>query len=460
MRKDLVGHMLSAKWQFFVNQPSGGLANAVSGEVNSASYSIMEGCRSLAMVTQVISYALMVALFSWEALLFAGLVGCLVVGLQSFVVKFSSRVGKKEATTTQAFVVFLLGIIQNMKPIRAMGREGLFKNKLDSQVGVIERAMTRRLSAQQFSAALHEPILGLAMGVGFLFIYNVVELDFAFLMVIGALFWRLSVNVNRTLLHFQAAAARQHFYWSVMDLIEKAKESNEVQKDTQNAPKEYDSITFDDVHFAYEESQPIFDGLSLTIPTNKMTILVGQSGVGKSTLLNMLLGFEQPTRGAVEVGGVSLSMLQKTAWRNEIGFVPQEMILMHCSILENITFGDREIPEEAVIDALKTAEIWDFVSSLTDGIHTVVGEQGGRLSGGQRQRISLARALVSSPSLLILDEVTTSLDPETERAVVETLSKLKERLTIVAVTHQKALAESADRVFRLDGSGKAILESS
>jgi len=136
-------------------------------------------------------------------------------------------------------------------------------------------------------------------------------------------------------------------------------------------------------------------------------------------------------------------------WRRNLGYVPQEMLLFHDTLLHNITLGDESIDRDEVEQALRKAEAWDFVSALPSGLDTVIGAQGTRLSGGQRQRVAIARALVRKPKLLILDEVTTALDPHTEAEICRTLSKLKGDVTIVAISHQEAISEVADITYKL-----------
>ena len=143
------------------------------------------------------------------------------------------------------------------------------------------------------------------------------------------------------------------------------------------------------------------------------------------------------------------------SWRRQLGYVPQETLLLHDSVLNNVTLSDPELGEQQAERALRAAEAWDFVTEMPGGIHATVGEGGARLSSGQRQRIMLARALAHNPRLLVLDEATSALDPSSEAEICATLTHLKGDLTILAVSHQPALAEIADRVYRL-ANGKLV----
>lgn len=144
-------------------------------------------------------------------------------------------------------------------------------------------------------------------------------------------------------------------------------------------------------------------------------------------------------------------------WRNMIGYVPQDTILLHDSILHNVTLGDPKLSINDAEQALRAADAWEFVSGLPEGLSTMVGERGGKLSGGQRQRIVIARALVNRPRLLILDEATSALDRESEDAICETLGGLKGQLTILAISHNRAMVQAADYVYRMTDGTASLL---
>lgn len=176
-------------------------------------------------------------------------------------------------------------------------------------------------------------------------------------------------------------------------------------------------------------------------------------------MVDLVLGLLVPQRGAVLLDGVPLDEVDLAAWRRRVGYVPQETVLLHDTVLNNITLGDPAVSEAEVVRALELAGAWSFVAELPQGLHTLVGERGGRLSGGQRQRIAIARALVGHPALLILDEATSALDPATEREILATLQALKGELTILAVSHTRGLVEAADCVYELDGGHARLREA-
>jgi ATP-binding cassette, subfamily C, bacterial len=167
----------------------------------------------------------------------------------------------------------------------------------------------------------------------------------------------------------------------------------------------------------------------------------------------------RPQSGTVQLGDKDLNDVDAMKWRKLIGYVPQELALFHDTIRANITLYDETITEEAITESLALSGVAAFVADMPNGLDTDVGEFGGKLSGGQRQRISLARALVTRPKVLILDEVTSALDPETEDAIVTNIAELRGRYTIIAITHRPAWTRIADRLYTLK-NGKAQLQPS
>jgi ATP-binding cassette subfamily C protein len=179
-------------------------------------------------------------------------------------------------------------------------------------------------------------------------------------------------------------------------------------------------------------------------------VLQGSSGAGKTTLIDLLIGLHTPSKGTISLDGVSLAEIDIRQWRRSIGYVPQELSLLHTTIRDNIVLGDDAIPESDIAAALEQAGARDFIMAMPKGLDTEVGVMGSRLSGGQRQRIALARALVTRPKLLILDEVTSALDPETEKEICQNIVALREQYTTVAITHRPIWAEIANHLYKVE----------
>jgi ATP-binding cassette subfamily C protein len=193
----------------------------------------------------------------------------------------------------------------------------------------------------------------------------------------------------------------------------------------------------------------VLKNLNLSIPSGSIIALVGESGAGKTTTIDLVTGLIRPDAGEVFIDGVALAETDLRRWRELIGYVPQEMLMLHDTIARNVSLGDPDISLDRIEQALRDAEAWEFVSTFPEGTEYDVGERGSRLSGGQRQRIAIARALVHGAKLLILDEATAALDPESEHAVWSAIERLRGRTTVIAISHQPALRNFADVAYRI-----------
>jgi len=204
-------------------------------------------------------------------------------------------------------------------------------------------------------------------------------------------------------------------------------------------------IEFRDVSFRYGE-EPVLRGINLKVAPGERVALVGPSGAGKTTLVNLIPRFYEPTSGEVLIDGIPVRKIKLSSLRKLIGMVPQEMILFNGTIYDNIIFGRPEADEKEVLEAAKRANAHDFILKLPKGYRTVVGDRGMKLSGGQQQRISIARAILKDPKILLLDEATSSLDTESERLVQRSLEELMKGRTTLIIAHRLSTVMNADRI--------------
>ncbi|MBE9092978.1 ABC transporter ATP-binding protein [Tychonema sp. LEGE 07203] len=230
----------------------------------------------------------------------------------------------------------------------------------------------------------------------------------------------------------------------------------------QNAPDAIDlphfssDINFDDVTFSYSQDRGGVKNLSLKIRQGDFAVFVGESGAGKSTIVNLLTRFYDPDKGRILFDGIDLRHATVRSLRSQIGLVSQDVILFNCSVRENIRMGYLEATDEQVEAAAKAAEIHKFILSLPQGYDTPVGDRGGQLSGGQRQRIALARALVRNPAILILDEATSALDPATEAEILATIKRISKERTVIFITHRIANALLADVTYVMENGSLVV----
>lgn len=208
-------------------------------------------------------------------------------------------------------------------------------------------------------------------------------------------------------------------------------------------------VKFDNVRFQHKGRGGLFHSLSFTMEKQKITALVGKSGAGKSTIINLLLGFYEPTEGRILIDGEDLSSYDIESWRKKIGYVSQDTFIFHSSIRDNITFQNESYTQLEIENAARVAHAHDFIISFPDGYDTVVGERGMKLSGGQQQRIAIARAILRNPEILIFDEATSSLDPISEQSVQSAINSVAKKCTALIISHRLSSVQNADKILVL-----------
>ena len=242
-----------------------------------------------------------------------------------------------------------------------------------------------------------------------------------------------------------------------LDALDKIMESpTDETTDSLHLPRLAGRLDFRDVHFAYPEGAPLLKGLNLTIRPGERIGFIGRIGSGKSTLFKLLLNLYGPDQGTVMVDGIAVNQLEPQSLRRQVGYVPQDVVLFHGDIRENILLGGSQAGDEQLLEALRLSCLDETLSQLPKGLGTQVGERGERLDGGQRQAVSIARALVQKPRMLLLDEPSSMMDPATEARLIDNLRSIK-GITMLLVTHRMAMLPLVDRLVVLD-QGRVVMD--
>jgi ATP-binding cassette subfamily C protein len=447
LRLKLLNSILTSRWSYFVHQPVGRLTNSMATEAWRASDAYEFGAGMVAYGIQALVYMSVALMVSWKATLSALAAALVFLYVSHFLVKMTRRAGRRQTHLLKSLLTRMTDTLNSVKTLKAMGRENLADKVLGAETDKLNKALEKEVFSKAALSAAQEPMFA---AVGALAIFILLErwgLPVAEVLVLTVLLTRVLAHLGKIQKHFQKVVTAESAYYSLMEAVDDAVALKEEHHGLP-APELDDRIELDGVSFEYD-GKPILRNLSLSIPSGQLTTIIGRSGSGKTTIIDMLAGLQAPSAGRVLIDGVSLSEINLGDWRHKIGYAPQDTVLLHDTILNNVTLGDPDLDEADARRALEQADAWEFVAAMPDGMETSVGERGARVSAGQRQRIMLARALAHQPRLLILDEATSALDPDSEAAICETLRGLRGQLTIVAVSHQPALAEFADAVYRL-----------
>ena len=384
-------------------------------------------------------------------------------------VKFSKNklrsMGRKSQQYSADVYKFLNQSFGGIKEIKVLGREEYFAKQFSKSLAQNVRCLRISRLASVLPKYFIEAvcIVGLMLAVIIKTKTDPTSMDSFVpqLAVFATAAFRLMPSVGRINEH---TAAINSNYPSVMLIYYDLKRVEGVKerknKKTDDKIELNHGISIENVDFKYPDSdRKIIDNVSFSIPKGQTIAFVGESGAGKTTMADIILGILQPNAGKIMVDGVDVnSDLPK--WQRNIGYIPQTIYLSDDTIRNNIAFGipREDIDENAVIEAAKKAQLFDFIETLPEGLDTVVGERGARLSGGQRQRIGIARALYHNPEILVLDEATSALDNETETAVMESIDGLHGLKTMLIIAHRLSTIANSDIIYEV-GNGKVIAKS-
>ena len=455
LRLKVIRALLTARWHYFVHQRTGDFASAVGTEPLRAAMTYVSACRVMAGVLLLLIYAVVSIAISWEVSIAALVVGSFGMVALNRLVAATRRAGREQTALQRSFMTRLLQGLDGMKPLKAMAREGSLGPLIEADTEGLNRVQRTIVVSQEAIVEAHEIIRVLAVAGGLYVFVTIWSQPTDSLFVLILLFARILQKVTQLQSQYQVAAANQQAFFFLQSTAEAAEQAREPDLGGET-PRFTSAISLREVSFSYGREN-VLDHASMVVPAGKFIAIVGGSGAGKTTVADLIIGLIRPQHGEIWFDDLPMRDVDIRAWRGMIGYVPQETFLFHDTVMANVTLGDAEMHRARVESALRRAEAWDFVAALPDGMDTVVGERGARLSGGQRQRIAIARALIRDPALLILDEATTALDPETEAGIAATVQRLAGKVTVLSISHQPAMKEAADMVYRIEG-GAAVPE--
>ncbi len=451
MRMQLYKKILSLPLGFFSQERRGDIIARMTGDVGEVENSIMSSLDMLIKNPILIIFYFATLLFiSWQLTIFTILVVPVlawVMGVIGKQLKRKSLQAQEMWSDTMSQVEETLGGLRVIKAFVAEKKmTGRFSDTTDSLRIKTARVATRQALAHPMSEFLGTVLIAIVLWFGgTLILGEKAPIDastFIFYMVI-------LYSILNPLKDFSKATYAIPKGLASMERIDKILDAvNPIADHPQ--PKNLDGfnkdITFDHVHFSYEDGKKILNDINFTIDKGKTFAIVGESGAGKSTLVDLIPRFYDVTDGAVKIDGTDIRNLRTADLRGLIGYVNQEPILFNDTIFNNIAFGVENATMEQVVEAAKIANAHEFIMEKEEGYQTNIGDRGMKLSGGQRQRLSIARAVLKNPPILILDEATASLDTESERLVQEALDRLMSSRTTIAIAHRLSTIKNSDEI--------------
>ena len=460
IRNMLYGHIHTLSMSYFNRKKSGELTSIMMNDVNVMQDAFTTTFQKLLVEPlNILFFGTILFIIDWKlslvALLTLPLAGFLYVSVGVSIRRKSKRIQEKIASIMH----ILTEVLYSIRVIKAFVTKRYEIQKFEKEGNRYFHLLFRRAKLDNLATPINE-IIGVLIGVVLLW-YGGMQViqtetltseDFLrFILVLFAMLAPIKTlgTVNITIQNSLAAAER------VFNILDSKPDIND-KPDAKEIESFSEEIRFDNVSFDYgEESVPVLKNVSFSISKGSVVALVGASGAGKSTIADLIPRFYDTTSGYVKIDGEDIREIKLESLRRMMGVVSQEIILFNDTVKQNIAYGQEEIKDSNIISAAKAANAMGFIEELPNGLDTIIGERGVKISGGQKQRLSIARAIIKNPSLLILDEATSSLDTESEKLVQEAIEKLMKDRTVLVIAHRLSTVKNADNIIVLE-QGKII----
>lgn len=455
LRNSLFNHVLDMDLAYFTAQRKGNIISKIASDVQVVQFAVTSTLQVLFKEPlQLIAYLVILFTISIKLTLFAVLVIPISAWVISRIVQKLKAQAKEAQERFGMMISYLDEALSGIRIIKAFNAADRTKEKF-SRENLAFSELGRKMAYRQQLASPTSEFLGVVM-VTILVLYggNLVLLgdsglsaaSFITYIAIFSQVMRPAKAMTESLSTLNSGLASGERVLEVLD--EKAQLTEAIHPvEIQEFKKE---IRFEEVTFAYE-TKPILKQVSFTIPKGKTIALVGPSGGGKSTLMDFIPRFHQPTLGKITLDGIDLKEISSQSIRALIGMVNQDSILFHDSIRNNIAFGKPKATDSEIEAAARIANAHEFILETENGYETQIGDRGARLSGGQRQRICIARAVLQNPPILLLDEATSALDAESEHLVQDALQKLMLNRTTLVIAHRLSTIQKADQILVIEG---------
>lgn len=454
-RNELFKITLSASWPYLLNQKIGHLEKVLTNDVGSSTALLRYLSNGILLITSLIMYALVALNISVNITLLTLLLGVILFFVSKPLADMTQNVSKEFLGTLKQVAHRVNENMIGIKTIKAQAVEQAITAESGGYFESLASARVKTSWYNSIAASLTQPVSLIFICAVFALNYKTPGFDFASFAVIIYLIQRIFTYVQSAQEKFQNIYEMVPYLKSIVDYEVTTKKNKEPLSGTKNFIFQKE-LTFKNVVFSYESQKILFKDLNFTVRKGEMVGLIGPSGAGKTTIVDLLLRLFAPGKGQILIDNTDISEINVTEWRQRLGYVSQDIFLLNDTIENNIRFYDNSITDEDLIDYAKVANLYNFVQDLPEGFRTIVGERGVKLSAGQRQRIILARVLARKPDILILDEATSALDNESEKLIQDAIFKLKGKITVLSIAHRLSTVMSADQLLVLEDG--AIVE--
>jgi len=450
----ILNHLTSKSLGYHSNRMSGGIVsdtNKLIGAIERFWDALIYNFVSIA--TTIIAVCVALSFIYWQYAIVLGLLSIIVVSVivrsQTAIAPISRQAAEKSSNLTS----FMADVIGNMAAVKAFAKEKAENEQYEKLVQDWRKTSMREMRNVLVITAIFGTLMMILNTSAFGAAIFATEHHLA---SIGTIYLIISYTLNVVDELWSVSSTTRSYIRVIGDagpMISTLDEEVELKDPKNPLPFHINggNIQFDNVNFSHNEyDERLFDGFSLSIKSGEQIGLVGMSGSGKTSLTYLLLRFSDLSKGRILIDGQDISKITQADLHNSIAYVPQEPLLFHRSLRENIAYGKQDATDDEIRSAAKKANALDFIESLPGGFDTLVGERGIKLSGGQRQRVAIARAILKDAPILVLDEATSALDSENEKLIQDALAKLMKERTSIVIAHRLSTVAKLNRIIVLD----------
>lgn len=460
LRESLYSKVLVMPIPYFINKKKGDLMSRITADILEIQTSYLSILELMVREPLTILFTLIVMFtISPELTLFV----ILFIPISGFIISIIGKRLRKDSKEVQQqqsnFLSIIDETISGQKVIKSFLSESFFSRKFDKINHLLykysNKVINRKNLAGPFSEFMGILVIGVLLWFGGRMVLVSESISGTTFIVFMGLAYNILTPAKNLSKSFYSIKKGNAAAERVFEIIEYDKYSNDRTRNIE-IEEFKDKISFQDLEFSYGESK-ILDGITFTIKKGESVALVGSSGSGKSTIANLLNGFFSADSGSLLIDGINISDIKRESLYKNISIVTQESILFNDNIFNNIKIGNLDSEKEDIISAAKEANAHEFIEEQINGYETVIGDYGNKLSGGQKQRLTIARAMLKSPSILILDEATSSLDSKSEKKIQDAINKLMQGKTSLIIAHKFSTIKKCDKIILID-KGRIVAE--
>ncbi|HDY88729.1 MAG TPA: ABC transporter ATP-binding protein [bacterium] len=450
----IMGKYMNAEYLFLVQQKQGTLLNNLLTEPARAAKSLQQIISFLSNVVLAVFLYGMLLLVSWQITFGMTIViGLLALLMRKASYNYSTKVGNKRLGLSQDINAIGAESISAIRQIKIFSLEDKSTQKFSDKLNLLFRMVLKFRIVVNLPKPVGESLIIVGFVLVLLYLQYVSKSSLVDFIPTIALFTIISQRFIPIVSTIYTERMDILSFLPSLNLVNDLYESNASIEDLDKGKiiRELNNdIVFDSLCFAYPNADPFFNDFSITIPKGKITAIVGSSGSGKSTIVDLLVGFLKSRGGKLLVNGTDIKEITMRSWRHLVGYISQATFLFNASVKDNILAGKPDASDEEIISAARQANADGFIRNLPQGYETLLGDRGLTISGGERQRIAIARVIIRNPDVLIFDEATSALDPESEKFIQESINALSGQKTIIIIAHRLSMVKNADQIIVLE----------